>query len=171
MFGKAMSIPDELIVKYFRLATSLPVDETDAVEAGLTEGTLHPNETKRRLGREIVALYHDEAAAAAAEAAFDRLFKAHGAPEDVPEFHLCWHRPADAPADFVPNEVSVPTTLTESGLTSSNSEARRLIDQGAVKVDGRPLAAGTYIVEPDAFVDKNVQVGKRRWGRFRPPQE
>jgi tyrosyl-tRNA synthetase len=171
MFGKAMSIPDELIVKYLRLTTPLPVDEVDAIEAGLAEGTLHPNETKRRLGREIVGLYHDETTATEAEAAFDRLFKAREAPEDVPEFDSCWHRPADAPAGFVPHEVSVTATLTESGLTPSNSEARRLIDQGAVKVDGRALEAGTYILEPDAFVDKNVQVGKRRWGRFREPRQ
>ncbi len=85
MFGKVMSIPDELMVKYFRLCTPLEVSEVDAIEAGLTAGALHPNATKRRLAREIVTLYHDADAAVAAEEAFDRVFKQHEMPEDIPE--------------------------------------------------------------------------------------
>jgi tyrosyl-tRNA synthetase len=171
MFGKAMSIPDELIVKYFRLTTAVPVGEVDTIETGLAEGTIHPNETKRRLGREIVALYHGEAAALVAEEAFDRMFKRHEAPEDVPEFEARWHRPEDSRADFVPTEVSVTATLADAGLAASNSEARRLIDQGAVKVDGESLPEGTRTWPAAAFVGKNVQVGKRRWGTFRLPEE
>jgi tyrosyl-tRNA synthetase len=166
MFGKVMSVPDELIVKYYRLATSVPVDEVDDIEAGLSDGTLHPNRTKRRLAREIVTLYHDESAARSAEEAFDRVFKRHEAPQDVEEFEARWFVPNDAPADFTPTEVSVTATLTEAGLAASNSEARRLIDQGAVRVDGQPLVAGTYTMKAEDFIQKNVQVGKRRWGWF-----
>ena len=75
MFGKVMSIPDELMVKYFRLCTPLPVDEVDADRAGAGGRLAHPNAVKRRLAREIVALYHGADAAVAAEEAFDRVFK------------------------------------------------------------------------------------------------
>ena len=84
MFGKIMSIPDELMPKYYRLATALPVAEVDEIEAGLAAGKLDPNQSKRRLAREIIKIYHDEQAAADAEEQFDRVFKAHG----VPAYHM-----------------------------------------------------------------------------------
>ena len=154
MFGKVMSIPDELMVKYFRLATGLPVVEIDAVEASLNAGTEHPNQVKRRLGREIVALYHGPEAGVSAEEAFDRVFKQHELPSEVPEVGVAPHDP-----------VHLPALLQEIGLAPSRSEARRLIDQGAVKIDGEPVAAGTYDTAWDAVDGRILQAGKRRFAR------
>ena len=77
MFGKVMNIPDELMVKYYRLASTESVAKIDEIEAGLAADELHPNKVKRALARNIVAAYYDEAAAEAAEADFDLKFKAH----------------------------------------------------------------------------------------------
>lgn len=157
MFGKVMSIPDALMVKYYRLCTSLPVADVDAIERGLAGGALHPNETKRRLAREIVALYHDAGASVAAEDAFDRVFKRHEAPEDVPD---AWVEAAET--------VYLPGTLKEAGLAATASEARRLIDGGAVRIDGEPvtLPAGAYEVAWGHIDGRVLQAGKRRFARI-----
>jgi tyrosyl-tRNA synthetase len=154
MFGKVMSIPDDLMVKYFRLATALSVDDVDAIEAELSDGSRHPNETKRYLAREIVTLYHSAEQAEEAEAAFDRLFKQRDLPEDVDEIEV----------ELEPT-VHVPALLSKLGLVSSNGEGRRMIDQGAVKVDGTPLEARVYDLDREAVEGRVVQVGKRRFAR------
>ncbi len=86
MFGKVMSIPDELMVKYYRLASTEAVDEIDRIEAGLAADQPHPNKVKRALARNIVTAYYDDVAAEAAEADFDLKFKEHGFPADAPIF-------------------------------------------------------------------------------------
>ncbi len=154
MFGKVMSIPDTLIVKYFRLATSVPVDEVDKLEAGLGDGSEHPNAAKRRLAKEIVSLYHSDRAAVDAEAAFDRVFKFKGVPEDVRVI-------AVAPTD----PVHLPALLKEIGLVGSTAEGRRSIDQGGVRLDGTAVDAGRYDVSWDDVRGKVVQVGRRRFAR------
>lgn len=158
MFGKLMSIPDELMVKYYRLCTSLPVEELDAIERALDVGELHPNAAKRRLGREIVALYHDAHAAGAAEAAFDAVFKHHEIPEDVPEVRV------ERSGDF----AHLPAIMKEAGLAPTTSEARRLITAGAVKVDGVPvtLEEGSFDVRWDVITGCVLQAGKRRFARI-----
>ncbi len=159
MFGKIMSIPDELMVKYYRLASTTPVDQIDQVEAGLASGSLHPNKVKRALAANIVASYYDEAAAVAAEEAFDRVFRNHEAPEDV----------AEAAVDLTPNQegtVYMAKVLVDAGLAASAGEARRLIDGGGVKLDGQPLAAKEYNVAPERLRGALVQVGKRKFARI-----
>ena len=157
MFGKVMSIPDDLMVKYYRLCTSLPVADADAIEAGLDAGSLHPNAVKRRLAREIVTLYHDEAAAVIAEDAFDRVFKRHEAPDDVPEVAL---EPMDP--------AHLPGVMKAAGLAPTTSEARRLIEGGAVRIDGEPLALepGVFDVPWSALAGRVLQAGKRRFVRI-----
>ncbi len=155
MFGKVMSIPDGLMAKYFRLCTGLTVDEVDAIEAGLEAGELHPNATKRRLAREIVALYHAASAAEDAEAAFDRVFKQHELPEDIAEV-----------AVSLDEETYLPGVLAEAGLVSSASEGRRMIDQGAVRIDGEAIDSGSYSVARARVEGTVVQVGKRRFARI-----
>ena len=86
MFGKVMSIPDELMVKYYRLASTVPVDEIDEIERGLAADELHPNKVKRALARNLVQAYYDAEQAAAAEAQFDLVFKQHEIPDDIPEY-------------------------------------------------------------------------------------
>jgi tyrosyl-tRNA synthetase len=155
MFGKAMSLRDELMVKYFRLATDLHPDEVDEIEAGLADGSLHPGATKRRLAREIVALYHSAGDAAAAEERFDTVFVARTVPEDIPSFAV-----GGAPAWFLP------TLLQEAGMASSGSQARRLVADGAVRLDGDPLADPTAELASVDLVDRVLQVGKRRFVRL-----
>ncbi len=154
MFGKVMSIPDSLMIKYYRLCTSLSVSEVDGIEAGLDAGTEHPNQVKRRLAREIVALYHTVQDALDAEAAFDRVFKARDVPEDVDEVPV-----------VLEDTVHLPALLAHLGLVSSNSEARRMIDQGAVRIDGAVVPSGGYDHARQTVDGHVLQVGKRRFAR------
>lgn len=159
MFGKVMSIPDELMVKYYRLASTCTVDEIDEIERGLAADELHPNKVKRALARNIVAAYHSEGAAVAAEEAFDRVFKEHALPEDIPEFA----------ADLTPNDegmVYVAKLLADAGLAASAGEARRLIDGGGVKINGEALAAKSYNVDPSVLAGAIIQVGKRKFAKL-----
>lgn len=159
MFGKVMSIPDEMMTKYYRLASTLPVDEIDKIEEGLANDTLHPNKVKRALARNIVAAYHSEAEAQEAEEAFDRQFKQHEIPEDVPEFA----------ADLTPNDegkVYVAKILADAGLCKSAGEARRMIDQGGVKINGEALPAKEYNVAPERLAGAVLQVGKRKFAKL-----
>lgn len=159
MFGKVMSIPDELMVKYYRLASTLSVDQIDAIEAGLAADEIHPNRCKRDLARNLVTAYYDEAAAEEAEQAFDRLFKQHDIPDDVPEFA----------ADLTPNEegkVYVAKLIHDAGMAQSVGEARRLIDGGGVKINGEALAAKEYNVDPSMLEGAVIQVGKRKFTRL-----
>lgn len=152
MFGKTMSLPDETMPEWFRLAADLDPAEVDAIEAGLESGDLHPNETKRRLGREVVALYWGADAAAAAEAEFDQVFKEGGVPDDVPEHTL--------PSGDV---INLPSLIREV-FGNSGSEARRLIEQGAVKVDGQTVSE--LEVDRHLLTGSILRVGKRRFARL-----
>lgn len=159
MFGKVMSIPDEIMVKYFRLASTCPVDEIDAIERGLADDTLHPNKVKRMLARNIITAYHGADDAVAAEEQFDRVFRQHAIPDDIPEFK----------ADLTPNDegkIYLAKLLADAGLTASVGEARRLIDGGGVKVNGEPVAAKRYNVEPEMLKGAVVQVGKRKFAQL-----
>lgn len=153
MFGKTMSIPDQLMGQWFALAAYLPAAEVAEIEKGLAEGALHPGETKRRLAREIVTRYWGSDAAIAAEAHFDRLFREHAAPEEVATYAL----PQEDP-------IWLPGLLAAAGLVSSNSEGRRMVAQGAVKVDGTKLSEDS-VMRAD-LIDVVVQVGKRRFLRL-----
>lgn len=154
MFGKVMSIPDALIVKYFRLCTSVDVEEADRIEAALSAGSEHPNVVKRRLAREIVGLYHGAAAGNEAEASFDRVFRDHGVPADIAQIEV-----------DLADQVYLPGLLHELGLAPSASEGRRLIDGGGVKVDGEAIAPRLYNIARVRVENAVVQVGKRRFAR------
>lgn len=153
MFGKTMRIPDELLEQWFALAAGRTDAEAADIAAAVAAGELHPGATKRVLAGDIVTLYHGAEAAATAEAHFDRLFVAKEAPDDVPEERLG----ADDP-------VSLAVVLHSSGLVASRSEARRLIAQGAVRVDGEPVAEEH--IARSALAGRIVKVGKRRFVRF-----
>ena len=157
MFGKVMSVPDALMAKYYRLCTTLSVDEVEAIEADLGTGTLHPNLAKRRLAREIVSLYHDASAAESAEAAFDRVFKHGEMPVEVAEARVERTDPAHLPA-----------VMKSAGLAPTTSEARRLIDGGAVRIDGEVVALehGVYDIPWSALEGRVLQAGKRRYARI-----
>ena len=160
MFGKIMSIPDEIMIKYYRLASTVDVDEIDRIEAGLAADELHPNKVKRVLARNIVESYYSAEEAAAAEEAFDRLFKQHEIPEDIPEFAF----------DFEVNDegkVYFAKLLVEMKLAQSAGEARRLIDGGGVKVNGVALEPKAYNVDPAMLGGAVIQVGKRKFARIK----
>jgi tyrosyl-tRNA synthetase len=147
MFGKLMRVPDEAMAEYFRLLLG------SEVPAG------PPNEAKRELGRRIVARFHDEAAAGRAEAHFDRLFVQREAPDDVEDASIAPFLDADG------GHVHVP--LLVGGLFQlSSSEARRLLQQGGVKLDGEPIPAGSLDMDPGELEGRVLQVGKRRFRRL-----
>ncbi|MBA7694593.1 MAG: tyrosine--tRNA ligase [Calditrichaeota bacterium] len=153
MYGKVMSITDELILPYFTYCTDLVVEDRnkDIVTCKLPEegSKVNPRDAKRRLAREIVALYHNDDAACEAEQAFNRLFIQKELPDEIPEYRL------DKPESFL---VQI---LTEATVTGSNSEGRRLIDQGAVQVDGEVIGDPNFLVQQGKTY--TVKVGRRRF--------
>jgi tyrosyl-tRNA synthetase len=158
MFGKLMSLPDEQIVPYLILCTPLPEGEVRAVEAGLADGSRHPNEEKRRMAREVIAVYHGQEAAVAAEAAFDRVFKRHEVPEDVREVSLA------AAAE----RLWLPRLMAEWGVATSNSDARRKIEEGAVRLDGEPVTDAAREYDRAELEGRILQVGRRAFVRIGP---
>jgi tyrosyl-tRNA synthetase len=143
IFGKVMSIPDEVMPTYYSLLTHEQFDPDE-----------HPNQAKRRLARILVAQFHGEEAAAAAEGHFDRLFREHAMPDDVAEFPL----PDEDPV-YLPG-------LIRDAFGVSASEARRLVGGGGVKLGGKPVEPDLLSVEADALRGAILQVGKRRFVRL-----
>jgi tyrosyl-tRNA synthetase len=153
IFGKVMSIPDSLMSQWFRLATEMPESDLDRITGDLEAGLLHPGEAKRLLARSITAIYWGEDMAAEAEGAFDRLFRDHEVPADVEVAAL----PAGDP-------LHLPSLLRDLGLAASGSDARRLLAQGAVKINGHRIQGEE--AARDDLVGAVVQVGKRRFLRL-----
>jgi tyrosyl-tRNA synthetase len=143
IFGKVMSIPDDAMPIYYSLLTH---DRFDPDE--------HPNQAKRRLARVIVARFHGEEAARVAEEHFDRLFKQHELPDDIPEFPLPDGDPVHLPA------------VLRDAFGVSAAEARRLLAGGGVRVNGEQLAAGDLDVPAERLEGATVQLGKRRFVRL-----
>jgi tyrosyl-tRNA synthetase len=152
MFGKTMSIPDTSMVEWFRLAADIDADDAAGIEAGLASGELHPGETKRRLARAVTALYWGEEAAEEAERAFDQVFKLGGIPDEIESFALPEEDPVPLPA------------LIREALGLSGAEARRLLSQGAVKLDGEVTQAQE--LDRSRLEGRVLQVGKRRFVRL-----
>jgi tyrosyl-tRNA synthetase len=165
MFGGLMSIPDRLIAKYELLCTDLGPEDHARVEAGLADGSIHPNEEKRRMARAVVELYHP-GAGRAAEAAFDKVFKRHEVPDDVVDVTVprsVFERKDDVWVLYVP------ALLEAMGLASSRSEGRRLQSQGGVRADGEQVTAEVVSVDgdpPGQLAGSIWQVGRRRFARF-----
>ena len=152
MFGKTMSIPDEAMGEWFRLAADYDDDAVAGIEAGLDSGELHPNEAKRELARAVVALYHGQDAARESEKGFDQVFREGGVPDDLEEISL----PEEDP-------VAMPGLIRDAfGL--SGSEARRMISQGAVRLDDQ-VVSDQEILRVE-LAGKVLRVGKRRFARL-----
>jgi tyrosyl-tRNA synthetase len=159
MYGKVMSIPDVLMGDYFEFATDVAGEDLRRLRRELQEGALHPRDAKRRLAREIVRLWHGAEAATAAETAFDRVFRAKDLPEEIPEVRL----PGLRASGGVRRKAT--RLLVELRLAKSQSEARRLVSQGGVVVDGQRVGDAEFEIEVrDGMV---VRVGKRRFARVR----
>lgn len=153
MFGKTMSIPDELMGQWLRLAADFDEEDARRIEAGVRSGDIHPNEAKRLLARSVVSLYWGEKAAVSAEERFDVVFREGGIPEDIPQHVLSSDDPVHLPS------------LIRDVFEVSGSEARRLVDQGAVRIEGSPWR--DQDVPRDRLVGKVLKVGKRRFVRLR----
>jgi tyrosyl-tRNA synthetase len=153
MFGKVMSIPDSAMPDWYRLAAMVPRAGVDILVQGLADGSVHPGEAKRDLGRRIVTIHHGAEAAERAEGAFDRLFRTHEVPDDVAVY-----------AVTESGEVSLPGVLADAGLVASRSDGRRMIKQGAVKIDGERTEA--EFIEASSLDGVVIQVGKRRFVRI-----
>ncbi|MBE3574479.1 MAG: tyrosine--tRNA ligase [Firmicutes bacterium] len=158
MYGKIMSVADAVMPMYFQLASGLPPEEVRRVQQQLSEGTLHPRDAKRMLAKSVVELYHGTEAAEAAEQEFDRVFRQHLAPEDTPEVQI-------SAADWADGHPWIVRLLVAAGLAGSSSEARRLIQQGGVRLNGN------QVTDADAHLEIKegdlLQVGRRRFARLR----
>ena len=154
MFGKLMSISDKLMFRYYELLSSLSLQEISALRESIESGKAHPKEVKARLAMELVSRFHGRDAAEAARRQFDAQFARGEIPDDIPEYILDDSRDRAA--------VFLPRVLREAGLVKSTSEARRLIKQGAVTMDGHKISTDEIAVPGKAV----LKVGKRRYLRL-----
>lgn len=158
IYGKTMSIPDDVMSLYYELLTDIPLDEIEAMKEGIKVGTVHPKEAKSRLGMMLVEMYHSKEEALKTRDNFESLFKQKEIPEEVEEFSL-------AKSDLKEGKIWIAKLLSLTGLAASNSEARRLIAQGGLKIDGKKFAdADAEIVVSDGMV---IQSGKRNFIKLR----
>jgi tyrosyl-tRNA synthetase len=154
-FGKVMSIPDPVIGHYARLATDLPPPEVLAIEREAEAGGPAANRAKRRVAAEVVALYHGPEAAEAAERRFDTVHRQHELPADIP------------PAELPPGDpVHLPALLVGLDFAKSNGAARRLVDDGAVRLDGERLPAREYDLDRERLAGRALAVGKKHLVRL-----
>jgi len=155
IFGKVMSVSDSLMFRYYELLSDLSASQIEKLKKGIDDGTLHPKEVKKKLAGELTARFYGPDAAEKAEEIFEQVFKHHGLPDDIPELHL----------NKQDGEVWLPKLLVKAGLTESTSEARRMIKQQAVSLDGEKVQDMEYMVQPSAEI--MVKVGKRRFAKIR----
>ncbi len=154
MFGKIMSIPDEILLKYYTLLSNRSVDELKEIEIKLDDNAFNPITLKKQLGVDLVTQYHSAKAAQKAKAEFERVFSKNKLPEDIETFKL---EAADKDQLFV-------KLLSKYKLTASNGEARRMIKQGAVKLNNKKISDIKFVLTESG--EHVVKVGKRRFAKF-----
>jgi tyrosyl-tRNA synthetase len=159
-FGKLMRVPDDLMPAYLALTTGWHPDEVEEVTDRLTRGELRPVDAKRLLARTVVDLYHGDGAGAAAEAEFDRVFKEHAAPTEVPEYVV-------SPDELRDGRIEVARLLTLAGLAASNREGRRKIQEGGVYLEDERVTDPSLEVTPDDVDGRLLRLGRRSWVRIR----
>jgi tyrosyl-tRNA synthetase len=182
MYGKVMSVPDSLIMDYFELLTNVDDEEILEFKEKLASQSVNPMELKKRLAREIVAQFHDQKAAQEAEAQFERVVQRQEVPEDIKEYPIPIGRYKadfyDPTRDWGNTDLETlsraaivtengivsfqaPALLVMTGLAESRSEAKRLIKQGAIKVDGITLKESDFFIQTkDGCI---LQRGNRRF--------
>lgn len=154
MYRKVMSIEDNLIIKYFDLLTSVPFEEVSDMESGLLKEEKHPRDLKARLSEEIVSQYHSREEAIKAAGEFDAVYKHHQLPEEIEEMHVKYE-----------NGIDLRQLLLDIGMTKSRSNAKHLILQGGVRIDGEEIRDPLCKVSiKDGMV---VNVGKIKYRRLR----
>ena len=156
MYGKVMSIPDTLILRYFQLAAGISSGELKKMKIEMERSQVNPRDLKAELGKKIVALYHSNDEAKKASREFNRIFKEKGLPDDLEHFPLKWKEP----------RIWIVTLLTLTGTASTGGVARRLIQQGGVYLDGeRVTEVNLEIPLKDSFL---LKVGKRKFLKILP---
>jgi len=155
IYGKVMSVSDTLMFRYYELLSDLSAAEIEVLALDMQEGRIHPKEVKKKLARELTTRFYGIEDSARAEESFEQVFKHHGIPDNIPELIL-------GKAD---GEIWLPKLLVEAGLTGSTSEARRLIKQQAVALDGEKVRDTEFSVQPEG--DILIKVGKRRFAKVR----
>ena len=155
IYGKTMSLPDEQIVPYSEYLTDIDDDEIGEMRDALDGGSVNPMELKKRLARELVAQFHDAGAALEAERNFERTVQGGGLPEDIAEYAL--------PDAEVLEDMRLSRLLVDAGLASSAGEARRLINQGAVQIDGERVTEDSAAGVAGGSV---LRAGRRRYVRL-----
>lgn len=150
IYGKVLSVSDDLMFRYFSLLSDLSNAEIADLKSRVESNLLHPKEVKKQLARELTARFHGLVAAEAAEENFEKVFQQGGVPDDIPEFRC----PAVVP-------IALPQLLVDAGLVKSTSEARRMIQQSAVSINGEKMGDVTAVVNPLGEI--LVKVGKRRF--------
>ncbi|QWU13457.1 tyrosyl-tRNA synthetase [Paenibacillus sophorae] len=157
IYGKAMSVPDELMLKYYSLATDIDNEELKELEKGLESGTVHPRDAKMKLANTFVRMYHGAEAADAAQQHFVTVFQQRALPDDIETAVL----PA---AELTDGAIRLTKLLTLIGFAASNGEAKRSIQQGAVKLNEQKLSdPNADIVPQDGDI---IQVGKRKFAKL-----
>ena len=157
IYGKTMSLADEFMWKYFALTTDVPEEEIGELRRQVESNAMHPKEAKQRLAREIVALYHGKDQASAAEKRFEKVFARKELPDEIPPLTL--NR-----ADLDNGKVWIVKLLVDAGFAQSNADARRLIQQGGVRMNQKEITLdGCDIEINDGDV---LQAGKRRFARI-----
>jgi tyrosyl-tRNA synthetase len=151
IFGKIMSIPDDLIYPYFELLTDLPLDELKKIKKDLDQEKENPMMLKKKLGIEIVSLYHSEKDALKAQQGFEKVFSKKELPEDIPVYELTYDKP----------KIWIVKLLTITNLCSSSGQARRLIRQGGVYLDDKRVEDENLEIPVEG--EKLLKVGKRKF--------
>ena len=156
IFGKTMSIADELMGDYLRMVLYYGEDDAKALEDQVAGGSLHPRDLKARIASELVALFHGEAAAGEAREHFDRVFRDQQAPEEMEEVEM-----AIAAGE---ETMWIAPLLVQAGLAASNRKARQAVGEGSVRIDGEKVGDQDTHLGVGEYV---VQVGKRQFRRIR----
>ncbi len=156
IFGKVMSISDELMFLYYELVTDVSLEAVVKYRNGLKDGSMHPRDIKVNLAKEICAQFYDKETADAAEAEFNRIFVKKDVPDDLPEYTV----PDEDKQD---DKIWVVKLMVQAGLAKSNGEARRLIQGGGVSLDGERIVDPDFEVVVPAEGEGILKVGKRRF--------
>jgi tyrosyl-tRNA synthetase len=154
IFGKTMSISDDLMYLYYELATDVPMSEVESLRKGVADGSLHPRNVKVRLAKEICAQFYDKETAEAAEAEFNRMFVKKEIPDEIEEYKI-------PEAELTDGKIWIAKLLVIAGLAASNGEARRLIKGGGVSLDGEKITDDA--MELSSPFSGILKVGKRRF--------
>lgn len=157
IYGKAMSVPDELMGKYFELATDIGGNELQDLQAALLEGSLHPRDAKMKLAFTLVRMFHGENAARQAQEHFTAVFQQRGIPADIQEAGI-------ARTDLDDGKIRLSRLLTTVGFAASGSEAKRSIREGAVRINQKKLTDADE--EVAVQTGDILQVGKRKFAKL-----